>query len=65
MGDSLARIQTIDVDEGLFPIRPDLGNTSIQESVQLWANYFAMELHKRDLVLYLYNMAFEAFPQRV
>ena len=64
MTDPLAHIQTSPGDERLFPIRPDYGDQGAQRNVPLWANYFRMVLQKPDLVLYFYDMTFEAFPPK-
>lgn len=64
MGDLLAGIQTIDLDDGLFPDRPDYGNQGAQKNVLLWVNYFEMAFRSPKMVLYVYNMAFEAFPPK-
>ena len=59
MGDPLAHIQTISRVKRPFPSRPD---HSSADPVQLWTNYFKMAIGNPDLVLYLYDMSFEAFP---
>ena len=64
MGDLLDRIQTIDLNDGLFPSRPDYGDQGVQKNVPLWANYFEMVLRDPKMVLYLYKMNFEAFPPK-
>lgn len=64
MTDLLAHVQTSPGDEKLFPIRPDYGDQGAQRNVPLWANYFRMALQNPDLVLYFYDMAFEAFPPK-
>ena len=64
MGDSFAHVRTVDVQDGLFAIRPDYGDQSSQRSVQLWANYFRMGFRDTKLVLYIYEMTFKAFGPR-
>lgn len=64
MTDLLARVQTKTQDEGLFSDRPDYGEQGAQRNVSLWANYFEMTLQNPDLVLYFYEMTFEAFPPK-
>lgn len=51
-------------DLGLFPVRPDYGDQGIQKNVPLWANYYQMTVQNPDLVLYSYDMIFEAFPAK-
>ena len=62
MGDLLARIQTTEANDGLFPLRPDYGGPAGVNTVPLWANYFQLNLQKPDLDLYLYEMTLEAIP---
>lgn len=64
MGDLLNRIQTLGIDDDLFAVRPDHGVQSVRNEFSLWANYFEMALQKPNLVLYLYQMSFEAFPPK-
>ena len=64
MGDLLNRIQTIDLNDGLFPSRPDYGDQGVQKNVPLWANYFEMVLRDPKMIVYLYKMNFEAFPPK-
>ena len=61
MAQSYAHVQTVDVTDGLFALRPDFG---VQGSVQLWANYFAMVFKNLKLVLFIYEMTFKAFPPK-
>ena len=51
-------------DLGLFPIRPDYGDQGVERNVPLWANYYQMTLQNPDIILYLYEMTFEAFPPK-
>lgn len=51
-------------DLRLFPVRPDYGDQGAKKNVSLWANYFQMTLQNPDLVLYHYEMTFEAFPPK-
>ncbi len=60
--DLLARVQTAKQDADLFPFRPDRHVKRAWNAVPLWANYFELNFHNPDLVLYLYEMTFEAFP---
>ena len=62
MGDLLARIQTTEANDCLFPLRPDYGGPAGVNTVPLWANYFELNLQKPDLDLYLYEMTLEAIP---
>ena len=62
MAHSYAHVQTVDVTDGLFALRPDYG---VQGSVQLWANYFPMVFKNPKLVLFIYEMTFKAFPPKV
>ncbi|KAK4695957.1 eukaryotic translation initiation factor 2C, partial [Lecanoromycetidae sp. Uapishka_2] len=64
MTDPLAHVQTGFEDIGHFPTRPDYGDQGVQRNVALWADYFRMDLQKPDLVLYRYDMTFEAFPPK-
>ena len=61
MADPLAHVQTVDVTDGLFALRPDYGD---QGNVKMWANYFEMVFKMPNLVLYIYEMTFKAFPPR-
>lgn len=56
-----AHLQTVDLTDGLFALRPDFGS---QGNVKLWANYFAMAFRNPKLVLYIYEMIFKAFPPK-
>lgn len=58
------RIQTRGVDDGLFAIRPDQVDQRVRKTVSLWANYFEMAFKNPNLILYLYQMSFEAFPPK-
>ena len=62
--DLLDHIQTIDLNDGLLPNRPDYGDQGVQKNVPLWANYFEMVFRDAKMVLYLYHMTFEAFPSK-
>lgn len=64
MTDHLARVQTSPGDKSLLPIRPDYGDQGAKRNVPLWANYFQMALKNPSLVLYFYDMTFEAFPPK-
>ena len=57
----LPHVQTVDVTDGLFALRPDYGD---QGNVRLWANYFGMDFKNPKLVLYMYEMTFKAFPSK-
>ena len=61
MAHSYAHVQTVDVTDGLFALRPDYG---VQGNVQLWANYFPMVFKNPKLVLFIYEMTFKAFPPK-